>query len=117
MASTMEKCCCFEETKRADHRVAVREDVKPEQIRTSTPGIIDHKFVLLAGAKAAMDSDCEPCLKEIVHELEDTGIVEEDIRRAVKNGHLFDSSVELSADMVRYFCESASKDGSGRTGT
>jgi len=81
------------------------EKLDRRQDNSNSPGIIDHKFVLLAGAKAAVDSDCRPCLEEIVHELEGAGVAEDDIRRAVKRGQL------TSAHAIGQAAESAYESG------
>jgi hypothetical protein len=88
MTTSTEKFCGAKKGKRSTRGKPAAEKLEEGQIRTHTSGIIDHKFVLLAGAKAAVDSDCQPCLEEIVHELEGAGVAEDDIRRAVKSGQL-----------------------------
>jgi len=68
-------------------------------------GIIDHKVVLLSVAGAAVASDCDPCLRKVVPELEDAGIDEADIRRAVEEGWFLGADAELGADVLENVCD------------
>ena len=104
MITKARRCFSTRVTKRSTRDDAASEELK--EIIKNGHGIIDHKLVLMAGAKAAVASGCDPCLKEIVHELEETGVVEEDIRRAVESGQLSSTYAGPSANVFGHAFES-----------
>jgi alkylhydroperoxidase/carboxymuconolactone decarboxylase family protein YurZ len=57
-----------------------------KQIRKDRSEIVDYKVTMLIAAGAAMASNCESCLNQIVPDLLEAGVAENDIRRAVEIG-------------------------------
>lgn len=97
--------CCRNTTKHSDRKEKATEQVMEPRDPREIGGIIDHKVVLLSVAGAAVVSDCDPCLREIVPELEAAGINEADIRRAVEEGWFLGADAELGADVLDNFCD------------
>ena len=105
MTTMAERFCGARTRKRSTQGGPAAEEPKGNQNRSEIPGIIDHKVILLAVAGAAVKSDNQPCLKEIVRELEQAGVAEEDIRRAVENGQLPGVYGRLGTDVLGRVCD------------
>jgi hypothetical protein len=96
--------CCRKTTKRSGRKEKATEQVTERREPREVRGIIDHKVLLLSVAGAAVASDCDPCLREIVPELEDSGISESDIRRAVEEGWFLGADAKLGTDVLKKAC-------------
>lgn len=66
--------------------------------------VVDHKFVLLSAAVAAAAVQCDPCLEEVLPELEGTGLTSDDIRKAAERGDIPSADAQLSACALANVC-------------